>query len=95
MRRAAKKDTTHRPIARALADIGAEVFDVSGLPGALDMLVAWRGRLTWLEVKSPGCRGDLTPAEVATIARLRRVGAPVAVVETFAEACAAIGATTA
>lgn len=92
MRRAAKKDINHNGIASALADVGAEVFDISGAPGLLDILVAFRGRLVWLEVKQPKTRDDLTELERRTITRLERVGAPVAVVTSVDEALKAIGA---
>ena len=73
-------------------DVGAECFDISRLPGHLDLIVAWRGRLTWLEIKQPGLQDDLTPMEKTIIARLQRVAAPVAVVTTSMEALKAIGA---
>ncbi len=92
MRRAAKKDSNHTTIARTLTDVGAQVFDVSRLPGALDMLVGFRGTLIWLEVKQPSSRNDLTEMEQATIRRLQLVGAPVYVVCSADEALKAIGA---
>ena len=88
---AAKKDSNHTAIARILTDVGAQVFDVSRLPGALDMVVGFRGVLYWLEVKQPSSRKDLTELEQATIARLQLVGAPVYVVCSADEALAAIG----
>lgn len=95
MRRAARKDANHGAIVRDLVAIGAECFETHQIPGLLDVIVAYRGRLTWLEIKdgqkSPSER-KLTAAEEVTISRLRRVGAPVHVVEDAAAALRAIGA---
>ncbi len=91
-RYAAKKDINHTAIARILTDAGAQVFDTSRLPGALDLIAAYRGRLIWLEIKQPHCRDDLTEMERATIARLRLVNAPVHIVCSADEALKAIGA---
>lgn len=95
MRRAAKKDANHNAIVRDLVAVGAEVFETHQIPGLLDMVVAYRGRLVWLEIKDgakPPSERRLTPAEAATIARLDRVGAPVAVVTDAEGALRAIGA---
>ena len=91
-RRAAKKDNNHKDIARTLTDVGCEVFDLSSLPGACDVLVGYRGKLTILEIKQPASRNDLTDLEQKMIARLRRVGAPVFVVCDADEALKAVGA---
>lgn len=91
-RRAAKKDINHSTIAHALVDVGAVVVDVAGLPGALDLLVGFRGRLYLLEIKQPKKRDDLTELERKTIERLQSVNAPVAVVTTIDEAYRVIGA---
>jgi hypothetical protein len=95
MRRAARKDANHNTITATLTSVGAEVFETHQVPGLLDVLVAFRGRLTWLEIKDgakPPSERQLTPAEAETIARLTRVGAPVAVVIDAESALRAIGA---
>lgn len=95
MRRAARKDANHAAITATLTAVGAEVFETHQVPGLLDCLVAYRGRLTWLEIKDgqkPPSERKLTPAEAETIARLTRVGAPVAVVTDAESALRAIGA---
>ncbi len=91
-RRAAKKDSNHNTIAAVLVGVGCEVVDTSALPGALDLVCAYRGVLTWLEIKQPHTRNDLTDLERKTIARLRRVDAPVFVVCSEMEALKAVGA---
>lgn len=94
-RRAARKDANHSPIVKALVAAGAECFETHQIPGLLDVIVAYRGVLTWLEIKDgakPPSARRLTEAEEATITRLRRVGAPVHVVETTDAALHAIGA---
>ncbi len=95
MRRAARKDANHGAIVQDLVAIGAECFETHQIPGLLDVIVAYRGRLTWLEIKDgqkPPSERKLTAAEEATISRLRRVGAPVHVVEDATAALRAIGA---
>lgn len=95
MRRAARKDANHGAIVRDLVAIGAECFETHQIPGLLDVIVGYRGRLTWLEIKDgskPPSDRKLTGAERETIERLRRVGAPVHVVEDIAGALRAIGA---
>lgn len=92
---ARRKDSNHNDIAAACVRVGAEVLDLSPLPGALDLIVGYRGRLVWLEVKDgdkPPSDRKLTDAERATIERFSRVGCPVYKVETEDEALQAIGA---
>lgn len=94
-RRAARKDANHGTIAEALRAIGAEVFDTSQIPGLLDCIVGYRGRLIWFEIKdgrkAPSER-RLTPAEQATLARLERVQAPAYVVTSAGDAIAILEA---
>lgn len=42
---------------------GAYVKVLSQYPGQLDLLVYWRGVLTWWEIKPPGKERDLTESE--------------------------------
>lgn len=96
MRRAARKDANHGAIVQALAGVGAECFETHQIPGLLDVVVGYRGRLVWLEIKDgrkPPSARTLTPAEQETIGRLRAVAAPVYVVTSADEALRAIGAT--
>lgn len=51
MRTAARKDANHQEIVEALRQVGAKVKDLAGLPGALDLLVGFRGQLYWFEIK--------------------------------------------
>jgi len=95
MRRAAKKDANHSEIVKTLQAVGAECFETHQIPGLLDVVVAYRGRLTWLEIKDGAkCASarQLTEAEKDTIGRLRRVDAPVYVVESADDALRAVGA---
>lgn len=91
-RRAARQDQNHTALLRVARDIGAAIVDTHALPGALDVLIGYRGRLHLVEIKAPGKRDDLTAAERLTIARLARVGVAVPVVETADELLRAIGA---
>ena len=92
MRRAARADANHASVLRAAVDVGAEVIDTHALPGALDALVAFRGRLWLVEIKMPRERASLTELERATIDRLARVGCAPLVVTTADELLRAIGA---
>lgn len=92
MRRAAKVDRNHASTLRAALDVGAAVLDTHRLPGALDALIAFRGRLWLVEIKMPSERGAFTPAERDTIERLTRAGCPPLVVCSGDELLRAIGA---
>ena len=93
MSRARRVDNNHAEIASALRKVGAHVIDVHGLPGALDLLVAFRGALTLLEVKAhiKNPRLHLTDAESATIDSLARCDVQAPVVTTVEQALRAIG----
>lgn len=82
---ARKRDTTEAQIVRALQQIGAAVIKLSE-PGAPDLLVLWRGKLSLLEAKS--WRGGATAAQV----KRSREGWPVLTVRSSLEALEAIGA---
>ena len=87
-------DANHSQLVATLRQVGAEVLDVHGLPGALDLLVGVRGVFYLVELKDglkPASRRKTTPAEQATIERFRAVGCPVIVASTEAELLGALG----
>ena len=95
MRRAAKVDSNHARIVATLRGVGATVINVSAVPGALDILVGFRGQLVLMEVKDgdkPPSARRLTEAEEATINALARAGVVAPVVCNEVEALRAIGA---
>lgn len=60
---ARKSDATQSAIVAALRGVGATVLDTHaiGVRGCPDLCVYWRGRVFWLECKSPG--GRISPAQ--------------------------------
>jgi hypothetical protein len=55
MRYAARKDASHDDIKAALLRAGADVWDASGVgDGFPDLVVNWRGRVFFIEAKTPG-----------------------------------------
>ena len=86
---AKKRDATEPPIVEALEGVGAWVWRID-LP--LDLLVAYRGRLLLLEVKSNTRQRKDLARQTETIARCQRDGLPVYVVRTPEDALQAIGA---
>lgn len=61
---ARRVDLNHAEIRDGLRALpGVSVQDVSRFPGCLDLLVGWRGRTYWLEVKQPGKRAEFTKLE--------------------------------
>lgn len=95
MRYARKKDANHSDVFGLARQVGAEVLDLHALPGALDGLVGYRGRLYLVEVKDGAkkkSKRKLTPAEIATVDRFRAIGCPVLVVETEDDLLRGIGA---
>ncbi len=92
MRRIARTDGNHASILRAAADVGAQIIDTHALPGCLDALIAFRGRLRLVEIKMPSERHALTPRERETIERLTLAGCPPLVVTTADELLSALGA---
>ena len=78
-----KPDTNQPEIVQALRDIGAVVFLI-GRP--LDLLVAFRGRLTLMEVKNPEGENKLSKSQKKTVDLLRAVGVDVPVVRSAEEA---------
>lgn len=89
MRYAAKRDKTERDIVDALRGIGAQVFRLhTARPGVPDLVVVWRGRTVFMEVKAPG--GRLSPAQCETCAAIEAAGGQVAVVRSVDEALHAL-----
>lgn len=79
-----KRDLNEPAIVAALRAVGATVIQISAA-GAPDLLVAFRGRWTPLEIKRP--RGKLTPAQ-----RELWLIAQFPICETVEQALRAIGA---
>jgi len=89
-----RTDANHKAIVEQLRQRGIAVLDLHSLPGALDLLVGFRGVLSLIELKdgakSPS-RRRVTDAEQTTIARFRAVGCPVIVAATLEALLSAIG----
>lgn len=95
MRRAARTDTNHANVTAALTAIGAFVLDIHAVPGALDLLVAYRGALTLLEIKDgqkTESRLKATAAERATLREALHRQAPAWIVWSEHEAMVMVGA---
>jgi predicted RecB family nuclease len=95
MRYAARVDDNQGEIVRALTRIGAYVIDCSHVgQGFPDLLIAYRGRWTLVEIKdgqkSPS-RRKLTPAQTIFHAEVLAKGCKVHVIETVDEAIRLIG----
>ena len=82
-----KPDANQPEIVQALRDIGARVFLI-GQP--LDLLVAFRGKLTLMEVKNPNGEDKLSKSQTVTISLLETVGVRVPVVRNAEEAIEAV-----
>lgn len=95
MKYAARVDTNHSTVVLELRQIGAVVLDIHALPGCLDLLIAYRGALTLLEVKdgkkSPS-RRRATEEEKTTIRAVLGAGCPAWIVYDPTEAMVMIGA---
>jgi len=94
MQHARKKDLSHNGIVRTLRDVGAAVKETYQYPTMLDVIVAYRGRLFWAEIKNDAKTADkdLTPAERELIATFAAVGVKIHVWCTPDDALRAIGA---
>lgn len=96
MRRAARIDANQPEIVAALRKVGAKVAHLHVAPGLLDLLVGFRGRLYWMEVKNsalPPSARTLTEAEEVVFSEWREfvaVGA-IAKVESVEQALRVIG----
>ncbi|MGH8525141.1 MAG: hypothetical protein ACREXY_13285 [Gammaproteobacteria bacterium] len=95
MRRAAKVDTNHRDIVRALESCGVRVQSLAAVGnGCPDLLVGLRGKFTMLEIKD----GSRVPSQQRLGAQQvdwhqRWLGFPVYVVRNEQEALASLGIT--
>lgn len=90
MNYAKKKDTVHNPIVQTLRDVGAEVKETYQHPGMLDVIVAYRGRMYWADLKTG--KAKLTAAEKELFDAFARVGVTLHIWRSADEALRAIGA---
>lgn len=84
--RARRKDSNHTELKKALEDMGATVFDVYQLPGALDVIIGYAGIDQRAEIKDgmlPQSKRKLTDAEHKTIIEWR--GRTPVVLQTIAD----------
>ena len=95
MRYAAREDANHSLIADALRQIGAYVVDCSQVGfGFPDLLVAFRGKWTPIEIKDgakPKSARKLTPSQVIFHAEAKAKGCEVHIVESVEQAIKLIG----
>jgi len=95
VRYAARVDDNHAEIVRALTRIGAYVIDCSHVgAGFPDLLIAYRGRWTLIEIKDgakPPSRRKLTPAQTIFHAEAVAKGCKVHVIETVDQAIRLVG----
>ena len=92
MRQAAKRDANEPEIIAALERVGAVVSQISDA-GALDLIVGFRGDLSWIEVKDgakSASRRKLKTGQVETLAKF--AGYRVGVVKSVDEALRFVGA---
>lgn len=89
MRYAAKVDSTHAEVRDALRQAGATVKDTARVgDGFPDLLVNWRGRVLFIEVKTP--KAYTSPETRQKQAQFARQF-PTVTVTSAAEAIAALG----
>lgn len=95
MRYAARVDDNHSEIVRALERVGVYVIDCSHVgSGFPDLLCAYRGRWTLVEVKDgakSASRRKLTPAQTIFYAEAMAKGCKVHVVENVEQAVRLLG----
>lgn len=91
---ARRKDKMHATIVNTLIGVGAAVKETYQHPGCLDVLVAFRGRLFWAEIKNDARTADkdLTAAERELIDTFAAVGVKIHVWCTPDDALRTIGA---
>lgn len=93
MRRAAKRDSNHAEIVKALRGNGVKVLDLGAVGnGCPDLLVGAQGRLTLLEIKDgdkPPSARTLTDDQVRFHREWLAAGLPVFTVESIEAAIAA------
>jgi hypothetical protein len=95
-RYARKVDDNHADLVRLWRDMGATVWDLSGVGnGIADVMLGWRGIWTPCEIKDgskPPSHRKLTPAQVLLHGEIQRAGLPLAIVTNEYEALAILGA---
>jgi len=95
-RYAARVDANHGDLVKLWRDMGATVWDLSGVGnGIADVLIGWRGRWFPVELKDgskPPSHRKLTPAQVLLHGEIKRAGLPLYVVTNEDEALALLGA---
>lgn len=69
-----RRDANQAQLISELYQLGAcYIWDLSDVGGdVLDLLILYRGRLLWLEVKRPGHEDELTAGEREIVDMLRR-----------------------
>ena len=82
-----KPDANQPEIVQALRDVGAKVWLI-GRP--LDLLIAFRGKLTLMEIKNPDGEDKVSKSQQVTIDLLESVGVRVPVVRSVDEAIEAL-----
>jgi hypothetical protein len=87
---ARKKDTVHNEIVRTLRGVGAEVAETYQFPAMLDVIVGYRGKLYWADLKTG--KGALTESEQKLFDGFARVGITLHIWRSADEALRAIGA---
>lgn len=86
--RGGNRDVNHAEVRDALRKVAPATRDTGDLGGGFpDLMVPWRGKLWWVEVKKPGppSARKLSPAETKMLAWCRRVGQPYIVVQSAEE----------
>lgn len=72
--RAKRVDANQAAIVAALRQIGCVVTDLSGCgEGVPDLIVSFRSKLYWFEIKNPNLRWELKPAQVKFHAEQKNV----------------------
>jgi hypothetical protein len=93
-RYAFRKDANHTSIKTAFEALGAGVYDASNDNAPYDLVVFWRGRTIFVEVKDPDkppSKRKLTASAVQFHDTARRHGVKVEIVEHVAQAYALLG----
>ncbi len=94
MQYARKKDKAHTAIIQTLQAVGAAVKETYQYPTMLDVIVAYRGRLFWAEIKNSAktAEKDLTDSERELINTFAAVGVKIHIWCTPDDALKTIGA---
>lgn len=84
------KDENQPTILKYARELGMVTWDTADLGGEiLDAVICWRGHCLPVEIKMPGKEKDLTPGEITSIAKLRRVGVTAAIITSIDDLLAA------